>query len=127
MSETDNIEYASPSPERLADLKRLVDDHGMSLDMISSLSSSKMEARAHLKFFKRMMIISNGLLMFLGLTLAGFGILRLMDTFSILALIYTIAGRLLFLKSASVFASMNKPMMTIFSSINHFDDGQNYL
>ena len=79
----------------------------MSLDMISSLTSSKEEARAHLKFFKRMMILSNGLLMFLGLTLAGFGVLRLMESFSILGLICTIAGILLFLKFASVFASMN--------------------
>lgn len=110
MSETDNIEPAHPSTERLADMKRLVDDHDMSLDMISSLSSSKEEARAHLKFFKRMMIISNGLLMFLGLTLAGFGVLRLMERFSILGLICTIAGTILFLKFASVFASMNRAL-----------------
>lgn len=100
----------APSPERLADLKRLVDEHGISLDMISSLTSSKEEARAHLKLFKRMMFVSNGLLMFLGLTLAGFGVLRLMDTFSILGLICTIAGTLLFLKFASVFASMNRAL-----------------
>jgi len=112
VSENDDLKHASPSPERLADLKRLVDDHGISLDMISSLSSSKKEARAHLKFFKRMMIVSNGLLMFLGLKLAGFGVLRLMDTFSILALICIIAGTLLFLKFASVFASMNRALRT---------------
>ena len=110
VSANENTEKAAPSPERLADLKRLVDDHGMSLDMISSLSSSKEEARAHLKFFKRMMITSNGLLMFLGLTLAGFGILRLVDKFSILALACAIAGTLLFRKFASVFASMSRSL-----------------
>lgn len=107
MTESGDIGKPAPSPERLADLKRLVDDHGMSLDMISSLTSSKEEARAHLKFFKRMMIVSNGLLMFLGLTLAGFGVLRLIEKFSILGLVCTIAGPLLFLKFASVFASIS--------------------
>lgn len=57
-----------------------------------------------------MMIISNGTLMFLGLTLAGFGGLRLLDGFSILGVICLIAGTLLFLKFASVFASMSKAL-----------------
>lgn len=98
------------SPEALSDLRQVSADHAMNAELIHSLTASKTEARAHLKFFKRMMMISNGLLMFLGLTLAGFGVLRLMDTFSILGLICLIVGTLLFLKFASVFASMNKAL-----------------
>ena len=96
------------SPEAKADLKRLSVDHAINAEMIHSLTTSKEEARAHLAFFKRMMIISNGLLMFIGLILAGFGVLRLMNGFSIFGLICLIAGALLFLKFASVFASMSR-------------------
>lgn len=98
------------SPEALSDLRQLSTDHAMNAELIHSLTASKEEARAHLKFFKRMMIISNGLLLFLGLTLAGFGGLRLLDGFSVLGLICLIAGTLLFLKFASVFASMSKAL-----------------
>ena len=98
------------SPEALSDLRQLSTDHAMNAELIHSLTASKTEARDHLKFFKRMMIISNGLLMFLGLTLAGFGGLRLLDGFSVLGLICLIAGTLLFLKFASVFASMSKAL-----------------
>ena len=98
------------SPEALSDLRQLSTDHAMNAELIHSLTASKEEALAHLKFFKRMMIISNGLLMFLGLTLAGFGGLRLLNGFSILGLICLIAGTLLFLKFASVFASMSKAL-----------------
>ena len=98
------------SPEALSDLRQLSTDHAMNAELIHSLTASKAEALAHLKFFKRMMIISNGLLMFLGLTLAGLGGLRLSDGLSILGLICLIAGILLFLKFASVFASMSKAL-----------------
>ena len=98
------------SPEAKADLKRLSQDHAINAEMIHSLTASKEEARAHLAFFKRMMFITNGLLMFIGLSLAGFGGLRLMNGFSILGLICLIAGTLLFLKFASVFASMSRAL-----------------
>jgi len=57
-----------------------------------------------------MMIISNGAIMFLGMTLAGFGGLRLLDGFSILGSLCLITGILLFLKFASVFASMSRAL-----------------
>ena len=98
------------SPEAKADLKRLSSDHAINAELIHSLTASKEEARAHLAFFKRMMIITNGLMMFIGLSLAGFGGLRLMNGFSILGLICLIAGVLLFLKFASVFASMSRAL-----------------
>jgi len=94
------------SPEAVADLRQLSTDHAINAELIHSLTASKEEARAHLKFFKRMMIITNGLLMFVGAVLAGFGILRLSDGFSILGLISLVAGLLLFLKFATVFMSM---------------------
>ena len=96
------------SPEARADLKQLSTDHAINAELIHSLTTSKEEARAHLAFFKRMMIVSNGLLMFLGMSLAGFGAIRLVDGFSILGVICLLAGSLIFLKFASVFASMTR-------------------
>lgn len=98
------------SPEAIADLRQLSSDHAINAELIHSLTASKEEARAHLKFFKRMMIISNGLLMFTGAVMAGFGISRLMDGFSVLGLIFLVGGLLLFLKFASVFASMSRSL-----------------
>ena len=98
------------SPEAVADLRQLSSDHAINAELIHSLTASKEEARAHLKFFKRMIITSNGLLMFVGATLAGFGILRLLDGFSILGLISLISGLLLFLQFASVFMSMTRAL-----------------
>jgi len=98
------------SPEAVADLRQLSSDHAINAELIHSLTASKEEARAHLKFFKKIMIVSNGLLMFVGAVLAGFGILRLLDGFSILGIISLIAGLLLFLKFASVFASMTRAL-----------------
>ena len=82
----------------------------MNADLIHSLTASKKEAREHLKFFKRMMIISNGLLIFLGLSLAGFGAQRLLGSLSILGLACLISGILLFLKFTTVFISMNRAL-----------------
>jgi len=96
------------SPEARADLKQLSKDHAINAELIHSLTASKEEARAHLAFYKRMMIFSNGLLMFLGIALAGFGITKLIDSFSILGLFCLTAGTLLFLKFTTVFISMNR-------------------
>jgi len=98
------------SPEAVADLRQLSSDHAINSELIHSLTASKKEARAHLKFFKRMMMISNGLLMFVGAVLAGFGVSRLLDGFSVLGLISLIAGLLLFLKFVSVLASMTRAL-----------------
>jgi len=99
------------SPEAVADLRQLSSDHAINAELIHSLTASKKEARAHLKFFKRMMTITNGLLIFAGAVLAGFGILRLSNGFSVLGLISLIPGGLLFLKFATVFISMNKALL----------------
>jgi len=98
------------SPEAVADLRQLSSDHAINAELIHSLTASKEEARAHLKFFKRMIITSNGLLMFIGAVFAGFGLLRLLDGFSALGLICLIAGLVLFLKFASVFVSMSRAL-----------------
>lgn len=97
-----------PSPEALADLKALARDHGLNAELIKSLIVSKAQARAHLKFFKCMMFISNGAVMILGLALVGYGGKRLMDGFSIVAVICLVVGLLLFAKFAAVFASMTR-------------------
>jgi len=96
----------SPSPAALADLKALSRDHGINDELIKSLLASKEEAHAHISFFKRMMFVSNGAVMTLGLALAGFGAKRLMDGFSIVGVLCLVAGALLFLKFLAVFAGM---------------------
>ena len=98
------------SPEAMTDLRALSTDHAMNAALIHSLTVSKKEAREHLRFFKLMMIVSNGFLMFLGLILAGFGVTRLLNGFSILGLVCSIVGTLLFLKFVSVIASMTRAL-----------------
>ena len=94
------------SPEALADLEMLARDHGMNAELIQSLQAGKEEARAHLKFFKTMMYASNGVVMFLGLALVGFGLQRLIGGFSVLDAICLAIGAVLFLKFSVVFLSM---------------------
>ena len=98
----------APSPEALADLKDLARDHGINAELIKSLTTSKVEARAHIGFFKRMMFVSNGGVMTVGLAIAGFGAQRLMSGVSILGVLCLVIGGLLFLKFTAVFASMVK-------------------
>jgi len=96
----------APSPEALADLKALSRDHGINAELIKSLTTSKEEAREHLGFFKRMMFVSNGGVIFVGLVLVGFGVQRLMGGFSVLGLVGLVVGALLFLKFTVVFAGI---------------------
>ena len=98
----------APSPEALADLKALARDHGINAELIKSLTASKEEARAHIGFFKRMMFMTNGAVMTVGLAIAGFGAQRLMGGFSVLGLVCLIVGAIVFLKFTAVFASMVK-------------------
>jgi len=101
---------AKLSPEAMADLRQLTSDHAINADLIHSLTTSQTRARAHLKFFKNMMIISNGSVIFAGAVLAGFGLLRLSNGFSVFGLICLIAGSLLFVKFSTVFISMNRAL-----------------
>ena len=94
----------------MADLKALESNHAINSELIKSLLASKDEVRAHIGFFKRMMFVSNGAVMTIGLAIAGFGTKRLMDGFSVLGLICLIVGALLFLRFAAVFASMTLSM-----------------
>jgi len=98
----------APSPEALSDLKALSRDHGINAELIKSLTASKEEARAHIGFFKRMMFVTNGGVMTVGLAIAGFGAQRLLGGFSVLGLVCLVVGALLFLKFTAVFASMDK-------------------
>ena len=70
------------SPEATADLKRLSHDHGINAEMIQSLLTSKEEARAHIRFFKRMMYSSHSLGIAVGAGMAIFGAIGLLDEFS---------------------------------------------
>ena len=70
------------SSEATADLKRLSYDHGINAQMIQSLLSSKEEASAHIRFFKRMMYSSHSLAIAVGAGMAIFGVIGLVDGFS---------------------------------------------
>ena len=98
----------APSPAALADLNALAREHGVNAELIKSLTAGKEEARAHLGFFRRMMFVSNGGVMTVGLAIAGFGAQRLMSGVSILGVLCLVIGGLLFLKFTAVFASMVK-------------------
>ena len=100
----------APSPALAADLEALKRNHAINPELISSLLASKEEARAHIRFFKRMMFVSNGAVMTIGLALAGYGGKRLLGEFSINGLICLIVGGLLFLRFAAVFATMTLSM-----------------
>lgn len=87
-------------------MRTLAHNHGINAELMKSLMTSKEEARAHLGFFKRMMFVTNGGVMFVSLCLAGFGGQRFMGGFSVLGLICLVIGAMLFLKFTAVFASM---------------------
>ena len=98
----------APSPEALADLKRLAHDHGINAEMIQSLKICKEESRAHIRFFKRMMFVSNGAVMAIGATAVIFGGMELLDGFSVLHALLVVMGLVLFAKFFTVFLSMRE-------------------
>ena len=100
----------APSPEALADLKALARDHGVNAELIKSLTASKDEARAHLGFFKRMMFMSNGAVMMIGVAIAIFAGQQLRGGSSILWGALMVLGVILFLKFFTVFISMSKAL-----------------
>lgn len=93
-----------------SDLRVLERDHAINSELIKSLLASKEEALAHIIFFKRMMFVSNGAVMTIGLALAGFGGKRLLDGFSWLGIVALVVGVLLFLRFVTVFATMTLSM-----------------
>lgn len=99
-----------PSPALAADLIALERNHAINPELIKSLLASKQEARAHIRFFKQMMFVSNSVVMTVGLALAGYGGKRLIDGFSVIGLICLIVGGLLFLRFVAVFASLTLSM-----------------
>ena len=98
------------SPEALADLKTLARDHGVNAELIKSLMASKEEARAHLGFFKRMMFMSNGVVMTIGAAIAIYAGLKFQDGPSILWGAAMGIGLILFLKFFTVFIGMSKAL-----------------
>ena len=98
----------TPTPEALKDLKRLAQDHGINAEMIQSLKTCPEESRAHIRFFKRMMFVSNGALMVIGATLCVFGGMGLLEGFSVFRSACIMIGLLLFAKFLTVFLSMSE-------------------
>jgi len=60
-------------------LKASARDHGINAELIKSLTSWKEEARANIGFFKRMMFVTNGSVMTVGLAITGFRAHRIFD------------------------------------------------
>ena len=98
----------APSPEALADLTALARDHGMNAEMIQSLTASKEEASAHIRFFKRMMFVSNGAFMALGAAAVVFGGMGLLNGLSVVRALLVVIGVVLFAKFFTVFLSMRE-------------------
>jgi hypothetical protein len=98
----------TPSPQALADLKRLAREHGINAEMIQSLKTCKEESRTHIRFFKRMMFVSNGTLMAIGAGGVIFGGMGLLDGFSVIYVLSVVLGLLLFAKFFTVFLSMSE-------------------
>ena len=91
-------------PDHLkTDFTWLENTHGINDIMLESLLASKAEARAHIRFFKRMVFISNGAVMTLGLCLMGWGFKDGFDDVSILRIILGFFGLLVFLWFCRVF------------------------
>ena len=101
------VEHAL-SPEAVADLRALSSDHAINAELIHSLTTSKEEARNHISFFKRMMIVSNGVLMTVGTALVIFGGIGFIDGISVIRCVALIAGLLLFVKFFTVYLSMSE-------------------
>ena len=98
----------APSSEALEDLKRLAQHHGINAEMIQSLKACPEESRAHIRFFKRMMFVSNGALMVIGAALGLFGGMGLLEGFSVFRSACIIIGLLIFAKFFTVFLSMRE-------------------
>ena len=91
-------------PDHLkTDFTWLENTHGINDIMFESLLASKAEARAHIRFFKRMVFISNGAVMTLGLCLIGWGFKDGFDDVSIVRVILGFFGLLVFLWFCRVF------------------------
>lgn len=97
----------------LTALRASIDDNRLSDELYISLVTSKVEARAHLRFYKRMLFISNGGVMTLGLLISGFGIRRLTSGSSTIGILFILSGALLFLKFTSVFVSMTRAIKAV--------------
>ena len=91
------------SADLRSDLEYLRDAHGLNDILFESLLASKEEARAHIQFFKRMVFISNGAVMTLGLSLMGWSFRDGFDDVSIVRIILGFFGLLVFLWFCRVF------------------------
>ena len=98
----------APSPEALADLKQLAREYDIDSELIQTLITCKEQSRTQIRFYKRMMFVSNGTIMTVGLALAGFGWERLSAGSAVTGGICLAIGALLFLKFTAVFASTVK-------------------
>ena len=95
------------SPEALEDLRQLAKEHGINAELINSLKTSKTEARAHIRDFKRMVFLTNGALIIIGAALVIRGARQFSQGASALSAITLIGGAILFTKFFTVFLSMN--------------------
>ena len=86
-----------------ADIEYLRNSHGLNDILFESLLTSKAEARAHIRFFKRMVFISNGVVMTLGLCLMGWDFKGGFDDVSVLRIVPGFIGLLVFLWFCRVF------------------------
>jgi len=92
-------------PELLADLKYLRREHGLNDILFESLLASKPEARAHIRFFKRMVFVSNFAVMMIGLCLTGWGFKKGIDLSYSFRMFIGLIGLTIFIWFCQVFVS----------------------
>jgi hypothetical protein len=87
----------------ISDFTWLRETHGINEIMFESLLVSKDEALAHIKFFKRMVFISNCAVMIFGLCLIGWGFKNGISTVHPIRIVMGILGLTIFLWFCQVF------------------------
>lgn len=61
-------------PAAVEEFMRLETEYGISRELIRSIITSKSEGRAHIGFFKRMMLLTNGIAILIGGLLTTWGV-----------------------------------------------------
>lgn len=106
MKRSEHEAVQASRPQALADLKRLMYEHSMHIEVVNRLLAYKTEAREYIAYFRRMTFLTNGSFMVCGLALMGFGIKRMAVSALLVGVVCLFAGMLIFWKFSGAFIGM---------------------
>lgn len=106
MSECEHDKPNRFNPQAVDDLKQLMREHSMHIEVVNTLLASKAEARDYIAYFKRMTFLTNGSFMAGGLALMGFGIKRMVGNEYLLGFVCLLIGMAVFWQFLGAFISM---------------------